>query len=110
MNTLTKFFTAASRFFHPATKTAADRTAPVGTMNWLSPSCGVARSWEEALGAHRGEGVRAIRRQHRGGAQWRGQLIAIRQRCANPFVPTRFVAACTLRPRLAGADDHSAVA
>ena len=50
MHMLTKFFTAASRFFRPAAKTeAVDRTAPTDTMNWLSPPSGGARTWEEAL-------------------------------------------------------------
>jgi hypothetical protein len=64
MNTLAKYFSdklsAALRFFrHPPTKAvvvepdrADGHTATVGTMNWLSPPSGVARSWEEALGAY----------------------------------------------------------
>jgi hypothetical protein len=60
MHMPTKYFTdklrAAFRFFRrPAFKTEAaepDRAdGPFGTMNWLSPPSGVARTREEALGA-----------------------------------------------------------
>jgi hypothetical protein len=55
MDMLTKCFAAAFRFLHrPTAKVVAAEPDGaqhlVGTMNWLSPPSGVARSWEEALG------------------------------------------------------------
>ncbi len=57
IETIEAKFRAAFRFFRRSTAKAEaaepDRTASIGTMNWLSPPSGVARTWEEALGAHR---------------------------------------------------------